>query len=335
MSNELQERADRAEEALRRAHTRLEELLSQPKTADLDSLREALLSAARFGLPGGVPHSASGAAVAARDLLLLQADSLVKELAQRVERLAALATGFNAATATDDDRHRQQLDRLHATFGNSFVVLPRFTVDNSAELEQALAASAGIQDNDSLAVVTWFQRSARVREGVMRLDDALRYAEALETGERLSLGIAQLPHRDNDRWVGLPLKPGQPLSASRFSLVIQAAAALDVKQPLAGLLIDEWVEVVPSATETTGMVFQYDQPDAAPPQCILLAVPPDLDQTWDLWSLQQVLLETLDLARIRAVDPEALDEVGHYLPALYFAVNAAGETVSQDFSKLK
>jgi hypothetical protein len=51
--------------------------------------------------------------------------------------------------------------------------------------------------------------------------------------------------------------------------------------------------------------------------------------------LQQVLLETLDLARIRAVDLDALDEVGHYLPALYFAFNTAGETVSTDFTRIK
>jgi len=100
-------------------------------------------------------------------------------------------------------------------------------------------------------------------------------------------------------------------------------------------LIDEWVEVVPNARQTTGVVFQYDQPDAAPPQCILLAVPPDLDQPWNLWSLQQVVLETLDLARIRAVDLDALDKVGHYLPALYFAVNSAGDTVSTDFLNMK
>jgi hypothetical protein len=95
------------------------------------------------------------------------------------------------------------------------------------------------------------------------------------------------------------------------------------------------VETVPHVSEATGVVFQYDQPDAAPPQCILLAVPPDLDQPWNLWSLQQVLLETLDLARVRAVDMDALDEVGHYLPALYFAVNNAGQTVSTDFATLK
>jgi hypothetical protein len=82
-------------------------------------------------------------------------------------------------------------------------------------------------------------------------------------------------------------------------------------------------------------VFQYDQPDSAPPQAILLAVPPDSESPWNLWSMQQVLLETLDLARIRAVAPDALAGLGHYLPAIYLAVNAAGETVSADLSKLK
>jgi len=51
--------------------------------------------------------------------------------------------------------------------------------------------------------------------------------------------------------------------------------------------------------------------------------------------LQQVLLETLDLARIRAVDLEALGEVGHYLPAAYFAYNTTGATVSTDFTVIK
>ena len=35
------------------------------------------------------------------------------------------------------------------------------------------------------------------------------------------------------------------------------------------------------------------------------------------------------------VDPETLDEVGHYLPAMHFAVNLGGDTVSTDFAKLK
>jgi hypothetical protein len=108
-----------------------------------------------------------------------------------------------------------------------------------------------------------------------------------------------------------------------------------LKKPLSGLLIDEWVETVPNKTETTGIALQYDQPNAAPPQSILIAVPPELEMPWTIGSLQQVLLETLDLARIRAVDPEELGEIGHYLPAMYFACNTSGDTVSTDFTKLK
>ena len=268
-------------------------------------------------------------------MLLTHAGSIQKELAQRVEQLTALATGFNASTATVEDKRDYALARLRIVFGKAFVVLPRFTAANAAELEKALADSAKVQDGDPFAATTWFQRMARVRDGVARLNATLNYSEALDTGEKLKLTIAQLPYDANDRWVGLPLKAGQSLPGGKLSLAVQSTAPVDVRQPLAGLLIDEWVEVVPSATETTGIALQYDQPNAAPPQTILIAVPPEIGSPWTVWSLQQVLLETLDLARIRAVDPDALDEVGHYLPALYFACNTAGDAVSTDFTTIK
>jgi hypothetical protein len=181
----------------------------------------------------------------------------------------------------------------------------------------------------------WFQRVARVRDGANRLNAALSYAEAVDSGEKLKLTVAQLPHETKDRWVGLPFKAGQALPVGKLSLVVQSFAAINPQQPVAGLLIDEWVEVVPSPKEITGIALQYDQPNAAPPQTILIAVPPELEAPWTIWSLQQVLLETLDLARIRGVDTDALHEVGHYLPALYFACNTNNDTVSTDFTTIK
>jgi hypothetical protein len=47
------------------------------------------------------------------------------------------------------------------------------------------------------------------------------------------------------------------------------------------------------------------------------------------------VLEALGLAKIRAVDPDSLGALGHYLPALYFAYNTGApiiETVSVDFN---
>ena len=88
-------------------------------------------------------------------------------------------------------------------------MLPRFTAANAEELEKALADSTKVQDGDPFAATTWFQRMARVRDGVARLNAALNYSEALNTGEKLKLTIAQLPYDADDRWVGLPLKAGQ------------------------------------------------------------------------------------------------------------------------------
>jgi hypothetical protein len=67
----------------------------------------------------------------------------------------------------------------------------------------------------------------------------------------------------------------------------------------------------------------------------LLAVRPDDFPEWTLESLEGTVLEALDLAKIRAVDSDALNNLGHYLPALYFAYNAGGpqiDTISTDFN---
>lgn len=337
--DDLEARATQGEQALRRLLFDLQRGLKTPDTTPLETLRATILRGTYFSIPGSIPISVAGEAEADRAGLVQQANSLAKELTQRSDQLTALKTDFNAAIAAPENQRDYHCNRLRTTFGSAFVVLPRFLPEQGTELTQAVADSTLIQDNDPLAVVTWLQRAARVRDGIARLQATLLYTEAVGTGERLNLAIAQLPYRPDDRWVGLP---GSPPTSGGFSLVIQSPGKLDFSQPLAGLLVDEWVEVLPSAQETTGMVFQYDQPDAAPPQCILLAVPPDPNQAWNLWSLQQVLLETLDLSRLRAVSPEVLDEVGHYLPALYFATNEKGSTVSApdstvttDFSALK
>ena len=96
------------------------------------------------------------------------------------------------------------------------------------------------------------------------------------------------------------------------------------------------VEVVPSAQETTAITFRYDAPGSCAPQAILLAVPPQLGQAWDLETLEATLLETLELAKLRSVHPalhrqaDQLD-VKPFLPALYFAFNPSGDTISTDF----
>jgi hypothetical protein len=99
-------------------------------------------------------------------------------------------------------------------------------------------------------------------------------------------------------------------------------------------LIDEWTEMVPNARETTALTFQFDPPNAMAPQNVLVAVPPVAGVDWTADTLRRVLVETLDLAKIRAVDPEVLGETGQYLPGLYLAFNINNDAMSTDFAPL-
>jgi hypothetical protein len=102
--------------------------------------------------------------------------------------------------------------------------------------------------------------------------------------------------------------------------------------PWAGLLVDAWTERIPATHETTGIALHHDDPGAEAPQAILLAVPPA--GVWDLPTLLDIVGETLDLAKVRAVDRLLLEELTQILPGIYLAANVDGDTVSTDFTGL-
>lgn len=329
---ELSTRVTKAERALKAAHKALDTLVKKGAAADSDTVRAALLKLQGFGFQSAVPVVAVGDDESARAALNMQGIALLKEGKARIAQVDALIA---APTVAERRGRRQQLlERMRTAFGSSFVAMPLFTYDNAEELKNALAANEQVQGGDALNVYTWFTRASRVREPLARWSAPLSGAEVLGTGESLRLKVAQLPFNAADRWVGLPPEEGKELQAGKLSLVVHAAATLKVDQPLCGLLIDEWVEVVPSSKETTAVAFQFNPPDACAPQSVLLAVPPVPDQPWTVASLHRVLVETLDLAKLRAVDAEALGEIGHYMPALFFAFNDNNEVVSTDFAQL-
>ncbi len=309
---EFQRRTVAAERALAAAH----EALAKALAGGADP-RQAMLRIAAFGVPGAI-------AVAGNEIA--QARALLAETERR--------TAVPAATTTGDDEARrgQLLARLRTVFGPGFLALPRFVASNASEVEDS-RADVALAGDDPLAVYTWLQRMERVRAPLARFGRPLREAEVLGNGLRLELSVAQVPHAAGQRWVGLELLADGELVDGAASLVLQNAPAR-FGGHLCGLLIDEWTELVPSRNETTGIAFQYDPPDASAPQAILLAVPPLVGKPWTVGGLNRVLLETLDLLRIRAVDPAALGDAAHYLPATYLAFNANADAVSTDLNPL-
>ncbi len=312
--DEFTARATRALQALTDARGRLNGLLPPPSsddlTANLDEVRRALFGVANFGIPSAVPMDIGGTGPEARSLLLTQARSVVLEAQRRLNRVAKSEQDFVRANATPEERRDHDLARLRIIFGQDFLALPRVTATNAAQLNESFGASLSLQGQDPLAAVTWFQRAAYVRPGATRLNEVMLFAETLGRAT-LSFQVGQLPYQAQDRWVALPSAPDQSFPRGRVSLVAYLSSTQPPRfdHPFAGLLFDEWVETVPSPRETTGVTFHYDQPNSAPPQALLLAVPSDRRATWDLNSLEAVLQETMDLARLRTVAPDSGDEM--------------------------
>lgn len=323
-------RAAAAADSLRKIHDRLAELVTADPPPSADALREALLSAAMLGVPGSIPAAVSDA----ESLPALQAQGRgsLAELARRVADAERLRTG---APDEPDDARRTRLHSLfQAVFGPGFLTTPRFRCATAADLGASIADAVSLRGGDEFAAYTWLQRMERVRPSLGRFSLVLREAEVLGTGEALRLSIAQVPHRAGQRWLGLNIPQGASAAEGCAALVLQGIGSVDFGRPLVGLMIDEWVEMLPSRTETTGIAFQYDPPDACPPQAILLAVPPVLEEPWQVGTLNRVLLETLELSGLRAVGPELLGEIAHYLPAIYLAYNEQGDAVSTDLNPL-
>jgi len=308
---EFEKRVKGADQALLAAHNALKQAVTSGT-----GIPDAMMGVASFGVPGAIPTAGAEG---------VQARALLMETTRRTNAVAA-------TTAADDEARRDALmTRLRTVFGSGFVALPRFTASNASDIEASIS-DAALGGDDALAAYTWMQRMERVRVPLARFARPMREAEVMASGH-IKLTIAQVPHVKDQRWVGLELAEDGPLVDGAASIVLQDAPKKFTGK-LCGLIADEWTELVPRRNETTGIAFQYNPPDSAAPQAILLAVPPVIGEPWTVGGLNRVLLETLDMLRIRTVDPTALGDVGHYLPATHLAFNANGDAVSTDLNPL-
>lgn len=285
---------------------------------NLTPLRDALLALADYGFPGGYPTSAKGDTETLRAQLVAQGQDV---LAQTGKRIAA-ATAATEAPA-----------RMTAVFGKEFVFLPRFRPAGSGELANALAAGPTLVTGPN-DVLKWFQAAARVRSPLNRWRSLAMYTAAL--GQPVDeFDLAQQPFAAGARWAALdfPDETQRPRSGL-LSLALARAVQPAATDPWAGVLIDEWTEVLPNLEEAGAAAFHFETPNAEAAQAVLVAVPPALSEQWDLDSLIAILNETLDLAKIRAVDGELLERFTQLLPAIYPAANTSDDTISTKFTHL-
>ncbi len=300
------------------ASTVLDNVISALEAAvQINTLRDALFAAAAVGARDALPEVMATDEDAAV-ILMEQAARVREDLVRTRDRLLSLQADFEAPPESDEEHNSTVADHLVAQlrviFGEAFPVLPVFMPVNSAELSASRAERDTLLSGDPFAPLTWMQQMATVRPQIDKFASVLTAAEML--GTEMSPGdfnVIQLPHVAGQRWAALAQPESEP------ALALMVIGTVDLDQPLAGFAVDGWSEVIPAATELTGMAFHYDAPASRPPQAIILAVPPQLNQrAWSFEAIFDTVMHTLELAKMRAVGPQEIPALGGgMLPMIY------------------
>lgn len=295
-----------------------------------DKVREALHSLSGYGIPNTIPSSATGASASIRTSLLTHAESVLAETASKLEACDD-ARALITTDTTNDQKVEIEVKAGAALLGTDFRMLPVFTPNNPDELESSFASSASLlsEATTPLPVEEWLGGVSRVRPRMALWERAALMSDNFDR-RVLRLDPVQLPHQVDDPWLAIEYPPEYTLSGEKLLLAVHQDRPFDKTLPQKGIVLDEWVEVVPGREETTGIAFHYDAPNSEAPQTMLLVVPPEVTGAWKWQDLTDTLNETLDMAKQRGVEPLQVDESNYaqMLPAVLMAFSTAALTVS-------
>ena len=269
------------------------------------------------------PVSAVGSNAAELQALAAQSESLQS-------RYAALADLDTADLAAVDDlaaKPPQQIALLvgmaRRFLGDDYVVLPRFVLPNAAAVTQAfthrheLLTYATTSRDIPLPVEEWLHGVSLVRP-TMHVFGSMRYTPTRSTSPTSRWGRFSCRTGRTIRGSAPSSRKAWRSSNDTIAMVQYLPQGFAAAGSLCGLLVDEWVETVPRREEVTGIAFNYNQPNSMPPAAILLAVTPQETGRWQWNHLAGTVLDTMERARLRAVEPDMIDTlaaIGTLLPS--------------------
>lgn len=260
------------------------------------------------------------------------------EVDTRRAKVQVQLAAHDAATSTSAKVQALQA-AAQAMLGEEFRLIPEFALA-SAQADEWANAVAGHANGSLLSYLTttakidfpvdeWLSGVARVRPMVQAWESTVILASALGRPEP-SLVPIQLPYEAAAPWVGMQFPPSYVLDSDRLLYTAHYSTPFNKAVRQCGLLLDEWTEVIPATTRTTGLTFNFARPDNEAPQSILLVTPATANGSWQWDDIVGALNETLDLAKKRAVEPVHLDNTAYsrFLPATIMAATLYGISIT-------
>ena len=260
-----------------------------------------------------------------------QAEKLNTMILEKSTAVQALLGKHDASAVTKEKKVQVLTQAAKILFGEDFQMVPEFNLsaEQGSELQNCLDNQNQLLDfqmNDQLndfPVDEWLYGMARVREKLSAWENLVMLAEGFNKDRSpLNLTPIQLPFNADDSWFGLAYREKDFEIEGDKLLYTAYLPNFNPAQPQCGLLVDEWTEVIPAKKETTGLTFHYDRPNPEPPQTLLLVTPSEFTGSWKWEDLVTTLHETLDLAKLRALEPDHIDQkpYAQLLPATIAAV---------------
>ncbi len=336
--DDIRTRVTNAYNDLVQIRSELEAILADENPLDaagFQNVRNQLMAASLYGIQQSIPETATGQSEEIEQALRTQAATVLDLIKARTDAYDALDPTSVDANEGIEAQVNAYLEAGNIIMGSDFKWMPTFRYTYPLELQLAVASSNNLVDTSeaTLPLEDWLHGVARVRDKAKSLEDLMLLSDNFGHTE-VELTPIQLPHLENDSWLALEFPADYEFESDKLLITTYYTSPFDANKLQAGLLIDEWVELVPTTTETTGIAFHYDRPNTEPPQTLLLAVSPNLTGRWEWDDLLATLNETLDMAKKRAVEPEQLDNVfySQFLPAIMIPVTKFLYTLSTNLA---
>jgi hypothetical protein len=337
----------------------IQNLTANPRTQIVDYLQDVNQALINLSLHDPISYNQelkrNDVAAEKLQLALLKEDianALLQVITTQTSNLTAANTLLGEADllSANTDKITAYLQSAKKILGDDAILIPQFNLDSTTGNEFEKVYQAGINEDllqfaktkgkHILPVEDWLGGVARVKEKVQDWEHVQHLTEAFNPTQAVDLVPMQFPFETNDRWLGLKFKDETnamdefKINGDKLLLTSHFATPFQKTEPLCGILIDDWTEVIPHTEETTGIAFHYDQPNSEPPQTILLLTAPQQSGHWNWNDVVDTLDETLAMAKKRAVEPAQIEQSNYaqFLPTTMMAVSYHWITVAANLS---
>jgi hypothetical protein len=250
----------------------------------------------------------------------------IKSAGDELDRRLSGPPAAPAATADD------LVAALRGLLGANQPAVPRLSVDDAtaAVTGPALAAGDSFLHDDPELAEDWLTDMSAVRERTARLTVATHGCDALAVGAELPGTWRIIDPTMADRWSATLDAAALAATGPVTTLVVHAptAVALTAGSLPGGVLVDEWVDVIPHPVAATSVAYQAEAPTARAPQTILVALAPDPAKGWDEDTVVDLAREALSWAGLRLVDAERGAWLGRMLPAVLLPDGDATDVIA-------